>query len=99
PIGPIAGPAAICTPVLERLQAGAASLEQLSQLPVFVGQAGLLLQTLQLMMLADIVHPLNAQGAATDRAAQTLQHCLAQQGINLQLIAACGTAVRTVTAR
>lgn len=99
PIGPIAGPAAICTPVLERLQAGAASLEQLSQLPVFVGQAGLLLQTLQLMMLGDIVHPLNPQEVATSKTAQTLQHCLAQQGINLQLIAACGTAVRTVTAR
>lgn len=60
PIGPIEGPAAVCDALLQRLAAGAASFAQLAQLPVFAGQEALLLQTLQLMMGQDIVHPVLA---------------------------------------
>lgn len=93
PIGVIEGPAQVCTAVLEKLAAGPASFGALSQLPQFAGQAGLLLQTLQLMMLANMVHPRSLGAKACALPAHPLQQCFVQQRIELQLMPECGTAV------
>jgi SAM-dependent methyltransferase len=92
PIGPIEGPAAPCTALLQRLKTGPASFAELAQLPVFAGQAGLLLQTLQLMLMQELVHP--RVDAAQAAPAQALTQWFARQGLALRVLPSCATAVR-----
>lgn len=97
PIGPIQGPAALCTALLQRLAAGPTAFAELATLPAFAGQPGLLLQSLQLMQMQGLVHPANpavAAGAADSRQVQALQRWWTGQGTGLQLVQACGTALR-----
>lgn len=94
PIGPVEGPQAPCTALLQRLVAGPASFAELAQLPAFAGQAALLLQTLQLMLMQEMVHPVNATPAPASGQGERLTRWLAQQRISLRVLEPCGTAVR-----
>ncbi len=94
PIGPIEGPQALCTALLQRLAAGPASFAELAQLSAFAGQPALLLQTLQLMLMQEMVHPASATSASANGRAEQLTQWLAHQGMALRVLDACGTAVR-----
>lgn len=99
PIGPIEGPPALCSALLQRLAAGPACFADLAQLPAFAGQPGLLLQTLQLMLMQGMVHPSNPASTAGHSQAHGLTQWLARHGIALQVVAPCGTAVRVAAAQ
>ncbi|MGE8397744.1 MAG: hypothetical protein ACN6NT_09095, partial [Comamonas sp.] len=58
----------------------------------FQGQEGVLLQTLQLMMLQGWVHPTNPAASAALPAAQALSQWFKQQGIALQVMPDVGSA-------
>lgn len=92
PIGPVEGPSAICTPLLQQLARGPQSFAQLAQQAAFQGQEGLLLQTLQLMMLQGWVHPINPAAEAGLPASQALSQWFKQHHIALQLLPDAGTA-------
>ena len=92
PIGPVEGAAALCTPLLQRLAAGPAAFSELARLPAFSGQPGLLLQTLQLMLMQEIVHPGHPAPTASEARADRLSHWLAQHHVSLRVLPACGTA-------
>lgn len=94
PIGQIDGPETLCTALLQRLAAGPTSFAELAQLPALAGQESLLLQTLQLMMLQEIVHPRHPEGTAQSKPVQGLVKWLESQRMALQLVGECGTAVR-----
>ena len=94
PIGPIEGPQALCTPLLERLARGSASFAELTQHPAFTQQPGLLLQTLQLMLMQQIAHPANPASPSRPDRAQALMQWFERHHISLQVLAHCGTAVR-----
>ena len=92
PIGPVEGPDAICTPLLQQLARGPQSFAQLAHQAAFQGQEGVLLQTLQLMMLQGWVHPTNPAASAALPAAQALSQWFKQQGIALQVMPDVGSA-------
>lgn len=92
PIGPVEGPSAICTPLLQQLARGPQSFAQLAQQGAFQGQEGILLQTLQLMMLQGWIHPINPAAEAALPASQALSQWFKQHHIALQLLPDAGTA-------
>lgn len=92
PIGPIAGPAELLSPLMTRLQSGACSFAELRRLPVFEREPGLLLQTLNLLMWAEYVQPLRPD-AQTASAAAGLQTWVDGQKLPLQLLPECGNAI------
>ncbi|WP_235033878.1 class I SAM-dependent methyltransferase [Pantoea sp. 18069] len=94
PIGPIEAPQALCTALLLRLAAGPASFSELAQLAAFAGQPALLLQTLQLMLMQEIVHPGNPAPASGHSQAHGLTQWFERNRIALKVLAPCGTAVR-----
>lgn len=96
PIGTIDGPDFLCAPILQRLQTGPASLSELKQLPVFEEKFGLLLQTVQMMMMAEIVHPCKPVDDESRRNARALTQWFASNGIALKVLETCGSAVRRV---
>jgi len=93
PIGPVTGPAAVFTPLLQALASGPATGAQLLRLPGLSGDAEALLQSLQLLMMAGIVHPSGPAPAATNDAGEALSHWFGRNGITLAVVAACGTAI------
>lgn len=98
PIGPITGPEAIFTPLLERLAAGPASVAELARLPVFADGAAALLPSLQLLMMQQLAHPMVATTPGAAERAARLAHWFAGRGIALRPIPECGTAVPQGTA-
>lgn len=99
PIGPIAGPEELISSLLTRLAQGPASFDELARLTVFSGQPGLLLQSLQLLMLQEIAHPLKPKTQAKDAPEPDPPHALTQwfgrNGISLRVLDTFGTAVRS----
>lgn len=93
PIGNIEGPAEILTPLLQRLAAGPASFAELARLPALAGQPGLLLQSLQLLMFREIVHPVKPVPTPGNPHAQKLAQWFERHGISLRLVDECATAV------
>ena len=93
PIGNIEGPENIFSPLLQSLATGPASFARLAQLPAFAGQPGALLQALQLLMRQEIVHPLKPAPATTTAHAERLTQWFRRNGISLQTIEPCGTAI------
>jgi hypothetical protein len=90
PIGPIVGPEAVFTPILQLLAAGPTNGLELARLPIFVDDVGGLLQSLQLLMMQRIAHPVltQLQSSASQR---VLSKWLAHN-CTLNYIAACATA-------
>ncbi|WP_260929501.1 class I SAM-dependent methyltransferase [Novosphingobium sp. 9] len=98
PIGPVIGPEAVFTPLLECLSSGAASGEELLALPVFAGDAGMLLQSLQLLMMQGLAHPVvfetpPAVSAAIQTRAAALSQWFGDNGIALAVLSDCAVAV------
>ncbi|MGG2397346.1 class I SAM-dependent methyltransferase [Pseudomonas sp. SH1-B] len=93
PIGEIQGPVSVFSPILQRLNAGPASFQELSRLDTCKGDLGLLAQSLQMLMWHGSVHPLRTDDGNADSTARRLQSWLDQQGLNLKVIAAGGTAI------
>ena len=94
-IGPVQAPPALCAALSQRLAAGPATLAELAQLPQAAGQLAQVVQTLQLMMMAGLVHPGSpATEGAPDRA-EALTRWFKRHGIALQVLPQCGTAGRT----
>lgn len=96
PIGDIEGPGFLCAPILQRLSTGPASLSELMQLPVFKEKFGLLLQTVQMMMMAEIVHPWQPVKDGNQKNVRALTQWFESNGIALKVLEACGSAVRRV---
>ena len=94
PIGPITGPEAVFAPLLQRLQAGPATGIELAHLPVFAGDVGALLQPLQLLMMQGIAHPGTGAPPPADGRVARLTQWFGRNGINLAIMAECGTAVQ-----
>lgn len=97
PIGPVEMPQALSSALLQRLALGPASFAELAQLPAFSSQPEALLQTLQLMLAQEIVHP--AHLASVPGRAQGLTQWFARNGIALRVLEDGGTAVRTDAAQ
>ncbi|THF60725.1 class I SAM-dependent methyltransferase [Pseudothauera rhizosphaerae] len=95
PIGPIEGPAEVFAPLLHRLSEGEASFAELSRLPVFAEQPGLLFQSLQLLMHQEIVHPVKPVPARENASVEKLTQWLGMHEIALRIVGECATAVRT----
>lgn len=95
PIGEIQGPAEIFTPLLAALAQGPVSFAQLRRLPAFVGQLGLLSQSLQMLMWRGHVHPLREDPGTNAEQAGKLSRWIERQGLALKLVKECGTAVHT----
>lgn len=97
PIGPLTGPEAVYTPLLQRLAVGPANGAELSDLPPFRDDIGALVQALQLLMMQQLAHP-ETRGAspATDRA-ERLSRWFARSGIALSVVPECATAVPCAT--
>ncbi|WP_232495534.1 class I SAM-dependent methyltransferase [Novosphingobium kaempferiae] len=93
PIGPITGPEAVFTSLLERLASGPASWEELLALPVFSGNAGMLLQSLQLLMMQGLAHPAMYVPPSAQVRAQALSQWFESNGIALTVLPDCATAV------
>lgn len=92
PIGPITGPEAVFTPLLERLAQGPATGTDLLALPVFAGDADALLQALQLLMMQQIAHPALQQPRMASDQVERLSRWLARNGLALSILADCATA-------
>lgn len=97
PIGPVELPAALSSALLQRLAAGPAACDELAQLPAFVGQSALLLQTLQLMLMQELVHP--HQPASGQGRGEGLTQWFVRNGIALRVLEDGGTAVRVDAAQ
>ncbi len=93
PIGPITGPEAIFTPLLQRLAQGPASGADLLALPIFAGDVVALLQSLQLLMMQAMVHPATADGVMKGDQVERLAQWFRQNAIQIDMIENCGTAV------
>lgn len=93
PIGHIPAPPALFVPLLTRLQQGIASFKDLQQLSVFQQQTAVLLQVLQMLIWAKYLHPVLPIQHSDVQQQQQLTAWFKQQGIALQLIPQCGTAV------
>jgi SAM-dependent methyltransferase len=95
PIGPLDAPPVLCNALWQRLAAGPAHVAELARLPAFAEQPAALLQTLQLMMMQERVHPVQPAPPVDDRQVQALTRWFADHGVNLRLWPTGGTAVRT----
>ena len=66
PIGKITGPEEIFSPLIKALELGEKSFAELRQIDIFTNQPGLLLQSLNMLMWTDYIHPLRQDdGEAT----------------------------------
>ncbi|NLP32487.1 MAG: methyltransferase domain-containing protein [Oligella ureolytica] len=93
PIGKITGPKEIFTPLIEALASGDKSFAELRQLSMFSHAPGLLLQSLNMLMWADYIHPLR-QDDEIATAHVELQAWIDELTLPLALVPECGTAVR-----
>lgn len=95
PIGRIAGPGELFTPLIQSLQSGDQSFAELRRLPAFAGEPGLLLQTLNMLLWAGHAHPLRPDMQVEPAATAGLEAWITRQQLPLQLLPACGTAAMT----
>ncbi|CAM5195861.1 hypothetical protein OURE66S_03397 [Oligella ureolytica] len=93
PIGKITGPEEIFSPLIKALELGEKSFAELRQIDIFNNQPGLLLQSLNMLMWADYIHPLR-QDDEEGTAHIELQAWIDEQTLPLTLAPECGTAVR-----
>src|SRR5699024_7004601 len=93
PIGKITSPKEIFTPLIEALASGDKSFAELRQLSMFSHAPGLLLQSLNMLMWADYIHPLR-QDDEIATAHIELQAWIDELTLPLALVPECGTAVR-----
>lgn len=93
PMGNITGPAKIFTPLINALASGPKSFAELRQIDIFKNEPSLLLQSLNMLMWDDYIHPLRAD-AETVTFHSELQAWLDEQAVPLTLVPECGTAVR-----
>ncbi|MFT4053110.1 MAG: class I SAM-dependent methyltransferase [Novosphingobium sp.] len=93
PIGPITGPEAVFTPLLRRLRSGPASGDELLSLPAFSGDAGMLLQSLQLLMMQGLAHPASSAPPVVEARAEALSRWFEGNGIALTVVPGGATAV------
>ncbi|WP_193075921.1 hypothetical protein [Pseudomonas sp. FME51] len=63
------------------------------RLPAFAGQLGVLSQSLQMLMWRGHVHPLREDAGANTEQAGKLSRWIERQGLAVQVVAECGTAV------
>ena len=94
-IGPVQAPPALCAALSQRLADGPAALAELAQLPQAAGQLAQVVQTLQLMMMAGLVHPGSPATEGVPDRAEALTRWFKRHGIALQVLPQCGTASRT----
>ena len=96
PIGEIPGPAEIFSPLLQALVLQPKTIAQLKQLPVFFHQPELLLQALQMLMWAEYTHPVRTNlNAANDEHIKKLRDWIRKNGLTIEIIERCATAVKT----
>jgi 2-polyprenyl-3-methyl-5-hydroxy-6-metoxy-1,4-benzoquinol methylase len=93
PIGKINGPEEIFSPLIKALKEKSQSFAELRQLDIFSKEPGLLLQSLNMLMWADYIHPVRPDSGA-DTAHLELQAWLDEQTLPLTLVPECGTAIR-----
>jgi SAM-dependent methyltransferase len=93
PIGPITGPEAVFTPLLERLASGPASGAELSDLTVFARDPQQLHRALQLLMMQQLAHPAMDPAPLAAARAEALGRWFADHGVGLRLVADCATAL------
>ncbi|MPT49321.1 MAG: methyltransferase domain-containing protein [Sphingobium sp.] len=93
PIGTIEGTEEILSPLLHSLATGPKSFAELTQIPAYAGQTGLLLQTLQLLMTQEIVHPAKALMTPENARTSALAQWFTDNGITLKIVDECGTAL------
>lgn len=93
PIGKINGPEEIFSPLINAIESGPKSFAELRQIDIFSHEPGLLLQSLNMLMWADYIHPLRQDDEETP-AHIKLQAWIEEQTLPLTLIPECGTAVR-----
>lgn len=93
PIGKITGPEEIFAPLINALSSETKSFAELRQIDIFKNDPGLLLQSLNMLMWADYIHPLR-QDDEESTAHPELQAWIDEQTLPLTLIPECGTAVR-----
>jgi ubiquinone/menaquinone biosynthesis C-methylase UbiE len=93
PIGPIVGEASIFTPLLQRLAAGPASGAELAQLPVFAHDLGGMLQSLQLLMMQGMAHPVGPITGDNDAVVAALSRWFDRAGIALTVLPQGATAI------
>lgn len=93
PIGPIIGPEAIFTPLLQRLAAGPASAAELAGLPAFAGDTVAFVQSIQLLMMQHMAHPALQQPQVADDRIASLADWFSRSGVALDLVSGCATAI------
>lgn len=94
PIGPLDGPPALISAVLERLAQGPVELPVLAQLPACAGQTGWLVQTLQLLMSCGWIHPVRVADAGVIERCAALDAWFARHGVALRVHPQAATGVR-----
>lgn len=92
PIGPVTGPEAVFTPLLQRLAAGPVTGAELLELPVFSGDVGGLLQSLQLLMMQQFIHPCTSATRCDGDRVSKLSRWFECNDIALSIVETCGTA-------
>lgn len=93
PIGPVTGPEAIFTPLLRRLNTGAASVGDLARIAPFTDDPGALSQALQLLMMQQFAHPVQRALPTARQRARALSGWLQRNGVALTIVEECATAV------
>ncbi|MBF6629710.1 MAG: methyltransferase domain-containing protein [Comamonas sp.] len=92
PMGNVQGPEALCSPLLGALHQGPQTFAALMQLPPFHDNPALLLQSLQLMMMQSLVHPVNPVASPSLPAVPLLHAALQQQAWGITVMPEMGTA-------
>ena len=93
PIGKITGPEEIFAPLIKALEDGPKSFAELRQIEIFKNAQGLLLQSLNMLMWADYIHPLRPDDEEATNHIE-LQAWIDEQTLPLTLVPECGTAVK-----
>lgn len=95
PIGEIEAPREIFSPLFHTLFNAPASFGELMNLPEFKNRAGLLFQSLQMLMYQGNVHPLSHnQHLLEPKVIARLNAWLRQKHLHLTVVDACATAVK-----
>lgn len=95
PIGEIKAPRDVFSPLFQKLFNAPASFAELMSLPEFKNRAGLLFQSLQMLMHQGYLHPLSHnQHLLEPKVITRLNTWLSQKHLHLTLVDACATAVK-----
>ncbi len=92
-IGAITGPEAIFSPLLAMLARGPASVGELARLPAFAGDAAGVIQSLQLLMMCGIAHPVTVSAPDVPDRVERLARWFGENAIPFQPIADGATAI------